>query len=635
MPISTNNSITPAAGGSAQRVSPPELTALHKRGVHFVLTKDKIAFQPGWQLHPPSLEAVQEHAKDGGQFGFIPGRSGLWVLDVDKFPGEDKDTGELLANVEPLAVVNTRRGRHVYFKKAGRKIITNRQWSTGGFSGEFRGDNGYCVAWELDKLAVALDKFPDASATSPALFPPPPPKAKTPAKGFVKGNRTDHLNKVVFAEEMRGQTDHSEVIEEALAAGLPAEKITKGNVKTIADADVTKARTFDRKDASALESALAALGITVRYNLRAMCPELSNGGGAWTKTTDRSSAELRRRIADRFSYHLAGDRGSAPLRFGMESWSENLNALLHHLEVDPFRAWLDEAVPKWDGTKRLGNLLVHLLGATDGPLTRWAGNYLCLGAIQRTLEPGCLLREIPILIGPQRIGKSQLLSNLLPPDRPDWFSDSLCVSDPSQKRAESMLGRVVVELSELTGFGRAELESLKAFISRRDDGATRLAYRRDPETALRRCILVGTSNDQECLPADPSGNTRYVPIQCGEGSHVEPYLDEYRGQLWAEGLALYNKGERANLPRELMTLQAQHGEIHRRKDQVLEDAVAALDGVGPYTMGELFRMACPGMAASDRRAVARLADAARLAGWSKRRERTASGGRAYLWRLTG
>ena len=82
-------------------------------------------------------------------------------------------------------------------------------------------------------------------------------------------------------------------------------------------------------------------------------------------------------------------------------------------------------------------------------------------------------------------------------------------------------------------------------------GATRLSYRRDPETALRRCILVGTSNDQECLPNDPSGNTRYVPIQCGEGSHVEPYLAERRDQLWAEGLALYNKGERANIPREL------------------------------------------------------------------------------------
>ena len=40
------------------------------------------------------------------------------------------------------------------------------------------------------------------------------------------------------------------------------------------------------------------------------------------------------------------------------------------------------------------------------------------------------------------------------------------MSDPTQKRVEGLLGRVIVELSELTGFRRAELESLKAFISR-------------------------------------------------------------------------------------------------------------------------------------------------------------------------
>ena len=383
--------------------------------------------------------------------------------------------------------------------------------------------------------------------------------------------------------------------------------------------------TFPRKDADALEAALGSLVITFRYNLRAMQAEISTDGGPWTKTTDRSNADLRRVIEGKFSYRLAHGKGIAPLRFGVESFTEHLNALLHHLEVDPFKVWL-ESLPEWDGAARLDKLLPDCLGATDGPLTRWAGNYLTLGAVQRTYEPGGLLREIPILIGPQRAGKSQLLSNLLPPEKPDWFSDSVCVSDPTQKRVEGMLGRVIVELSELTGFRRAEVESLKAFISRRDDGATRLAYRRDPETALRRCILVGTSNDVECLPNDPSGNTRFVPIQCGEGSHVEPYLDAHRVQLWAEGLELYRNGERANLPRELMGLQAEHGEIHRRKDSIIEDEVAGITGDGPFTIKEI----CDSTFTDDKD-VRRLGDALRLAGWTKNHER-ANGSRVYLWR---
>ena len=233
--------------------------------------------------------------------------------------------------------------------------------------------------------------------------------------------------------------------------------------------------------------------------------------------------------------------------------------MLFHREVDPFREWL-ENLPQWDGNKRLANLLTDCLGADNGPLSIWASFYLCLGSIQRTLEPGCLLREIPILIGPQDAGKSQLLQNLLPPSEPDWFSDNLCMSEPSQKRLEAILGRVICELSELAGFRRADLESLKAFISRRDDGATRLSYRRDPELALRRCILVGTSNDAECLPNDPSGNSRFVPIQCGSPTEpVEPYLQKHRVQLWAEALAHYHQGRlKANLPRRLKDLQAEH-----------------------------------------------------------------------------
>ena len=602
------------------------LKALHERGVHFVICKrNKAALQEAWQQKAASLDSVLKHYAHGGLLGFIPGRSGLWVLDIDKFPGENKDTGDLLANVSALAVVATPRGHHVYFKKASSNPVGNRAWAVGGYSGDIRADHGYAICWDLGKLDAAISALPDAAPTSSSAFPKPT-KATRPQ--FVDGNRNNTLNTTVFQAAQKGQTEFKREREAAIAAGLDPGEV---DATILSASGAGKALTFPRKDADALEAALGALEIAVRYNTRAMCAEVSNGGGTWTKTTDRSSAELRRRIAEKFSYHLAGEKGVAPLRFGLESWGEHLNAILHHLEVDPFRSWL-ETLPKWDGKRRLGSLLVHLLGASDGPLTRWAGNYLCLGAIQRTLEPGGLLREIPIIIGPQRAGKSQLLSNLLPPEHPDWFSDSVCVSDPTQKRVEGMLGRVIVELSELTGFRRAELESLKAFISRRDDGATRLAYRRDPETALRRCILVGTSNDQECLPADPSGNTRYVPIQCGEGSHVEPYLAAHRVQLWAEGLALYNKGERANLPRSMMHLQAEQGERHRRKDPVIEDAVAAIEGEGPLTIVELFRLTCPSISLSDRRAVNRLADALHLAGWSNKQERLPTGGRAYLWR---
>ena len=46
---------------------------------------------------------------------------------------------------------------------------------------------------------------------------------------------------------------------------------------------------------------------------------------------------------------------------------------------------------------------------------------------------------------------------------------------------------MIVEASELAGVSRADIQSLKAFLSRVDDGAVRLAYRRDPELMLQAC----------------------------------------------------------------------------------------------------------------------------------------------------
>ena len=428
----------------------------------------------------------------------------------------------------------------------------------------------------------------------------------------------------------RGRLTFPKERDAGIAAGLTPSEV-EDTIRSASGAG--KALTFPRKDADSLEAALAALGITARYNLRSWCAELSTGDGTtWTRTDDRSSADVRRVIAGKFSYQLAGGKGIAPLRFGLDSWSEHLNALLHHLEVDPFLLWL-EALPQWDGTKRLHRLLVDTFKAEENPLTSWASTSLCLGPIQRAYEPGCKLDQIVVLIGAQGIGKSSLLSCLLPSTEPDWFSDSLSMTDDLKKRVEALQGRVIVELSDLQGFTKADMQSMKSFITRRDDGSVRLSFRHNPETALRRCILVGTSDRAECLPNDSAGNRRFVPVVCREGCNVERFMDAHREQLWAEALSIYMGGEvRADLPRNLGLSQSERAESHRRSDELVEDVVGAIEGEGPHTMVELCQMFLSPISPSDRRSVNRLADALHLAGWSKQQERVPNGNRVYLWR---
>ena len=89
-------------------VSPTDLTALHARGVHFVLCRDKdegdkkakSALASGWQKTAAPIKEVLAHHRAGGLLGFIPGRVGLWVLDVDKTPD---DVDDIVAVLKRLA----------------------------------------------------------------------------------------------------------------------------------------------------------------------------------------------------------------------------------------------------------------------------------------------------------------------------------------------------------------------------------------------------------------------------------------------------------------------------------------------------------------------------------------------------
>ena len=103
--------------------------------------------------------------------------------------------------------------------------------------------------------------------------------------------------------------------------------------------------------------------------------------------------------------------------------------------------------------------------------------------------------EMPVT-GPQGCGKST--APLCVAAGHPMVPDGLHLAADPKTRTETLQSRVIVEVAEMAGSTRAELESLKAFLSRTDDGAVRLAYRRNPETALRRCIIVGTSNGLAC-----------------------------------------------------------------------------------------------------------------------------------------
>ena len=336
------------------------------------------------------------------------------------------------------------------------------------------------------------------------------------------------------------------------------------------------------KTRAGLIKALEWVGVDVRFNERSARMELQDaieaqaGRPNWESSDDLKGDELREVIADTCLY--PGAKGPARLQFGRDRWGEVLNALLHRRRVDPFKVWL-EALPPWDGETRLDFWLGHVftIGDINEDLLSWASRSVLMGVVTRTFHPGEKHDEMVVLVGPQGIGKSTAWAWLLPgePERSRWFSDGLSFHDDQKAKAEALQGMVLVEASEMTGSTKAEVETIKKFLSRTNDNI-RLTYRRDPSPLLRRCMIVGTTNDPRCLPNDSSGNRRFLPVPClaGDPAKTRAYLDEHREQMWAEAIhRVREKRETAYLPDSLKSAQAELTEQYRAVDEVAEEVI--------------------------------------------------------------
>ena len=380
---------------------------------------------------------------------------------------------------------------------------------------------------------------------------------------------------------------------------------------------------FPSKNLEAMVTAFGKSGFAFRFNTRSLGIEYDDDGD-WKRLDDRYAAHAQEAIGARFFFKT--ERGPRGLHFGRERWAVCLDAYLMNRQVDPFMDYID-LLPHWDGESRLDLYLADLFGCPDGDLEIWASRYLFVGTIQRTYEPACLLREMPVLIGAQGVGKSALTRCILPPGIPGLHSDGLRWDAQPAQQVDSVRGRAIVEVSEMAGRSRAQIEVIKGFVSRVDDGSVRLPWRRNPDPLPRRYILVGTTNRADDLPNDPSGLSRFVPVILKYGSDVEEFMMDNRTQLWAEALQRYRAGLRANLPRELMTEQAARAEDHRSRDEFVEEAIATKLSLREMTIGEIKLQI--GDAFRDHSAH-RIGNALRSAGWSKKKGEV-DGKRRWVW----
>lgn len=193
---------------------------------------------------------------------------------------------------------------------------------------------------------------------------------------------------------------------------------------------------------------------------------------------------------------------------------------------DSAQDWLD-ALPAWDGIDRLSSFCATYLGAAPSAYATSVGRYLWTAMAGRIRVPGAQTDMCVILVSGQGTGKSTSVRTMAP--CVDYYAE-VSLSDNDADRARLTRGKTLIELAELRGLHTKDMESIKAFVTRRDDEWVP-KYFEMRTTYRRRFVMIGTTNDEEML-ADSTGARRWLPLRVGIQDIAALRRDHL--QLWAQ-----------------------------------------------------------------------------------------------------
>ncbi len=276
---------------------------------------------------------------------------------------------------------------------------------------------------------------------------------------------------------------------------------------------------------------------------------------------------------------LEAPAGKKKPGYGMKISDRDLRgAVWSAAERTPFHPVRDYLLGlKWDRRQRLDTLFHRFLGVEDNAYTRGVSRLTLLGAVTRVMEPGHKFDFVPILEGTQGKRKSTFINILAR----HWFAEMEGHFADRKRLVETMQGAWILELPELQGFTRTEVQEIKAFVSATKD-KVRLSYARRAMEFPRQCIFIGSTNETEYLK-DSTGNRRFWPVLCTVAEIDTDGLAREVDQLWAEAVSVYHDMRAAQpegvLPLFLSNAEARAEAVRVQESRRIETPEDALAGV--------------------------------------------------------
>ena len=183
----------------------------------------------------------------------------------------------------------------------------------------------------------------------------------------------------------------------------------------------------------------------------------------------------------------------------------------------------------------------------DDPIARAFMPRYLVAAVKRAIEPACQNRQIPVIIGSQNIGKTELGRSLFGKYYGGGISGKFDIDDITK------LERLwCCELAELDGITRkGQIEGFKTFISDCEN-FDRRKYGQGIVKIVRRNVFWGTSNTPPLN--DSSGTTRFVCIPVPKKELPYKRVGDAFDQIWSRAYWEYRRGYQCFSTQEEMDL---------------------------------------------------------------------------------
>ena len=203
-----------------------------------------------------------------------------------------------------------------------------------------------------------------------------------------------------------------------------------------------------------------------------------------------------------------------------------------------------ESLKKWDGEDHIKNLCSYVKTNDDNAflyhMEKWFTRAVLCALEKEKINKHCLVLANTI----QNSGKSTYLRFFIPRKLMNYLSEDIGLDKDSRIK---LCKNLIINLDELSVLAKADINSLKAFISKTHINE-RLPYARKSEYLERICSFVGSTNKTDFL-TDESGSVRWIIFEVTEKINFNYSMEIDIDKVWSQ--AYFNAYKRKGFNPEL------------------------------------------------------------------------------------